>query len=1241
MPLLVSTVSAATATISLGNTSQGPCGKVVTVTGSGFTPNTVTALTFGGALVSAWTVTTDINGAIPAASTFTVGNNIAPGQYYVIVTDNAGHSASAIFTITTPVVNMTPTSGITGSTVYLTASGFASNIASATLNGAAVTLSTSAVAQGTLTATFTVPAVTFTTAYPTTVTLTLTDANGNVGTATYTMGAPSITGPATAACGSTITVSGSGFASGATVTIAIGASTTTTTATSAGTISQAVTVPSGLNQGAITVFAYETAALATNRATYTLTIVPAISIVMGDGAGSPSGTNTVPKNDASGTITITGSGFAASSAVTLSWSPTTPSNTFASITTTSTGAISAITSTAAAFTSMGTWTLTATDAAGNTATAQLVVKNSGVYWIISPASGPVGTTVTAKYFGATAATAGVIQVGGVTATGFASSSPTAAAYPTATTTTFVIPALAAGTYAVTGTNDWAVFNGLATFQVTSSAPSVTLASTSAAKGQVVGVTGSGFVPSSTVTISVLGNSLGTITASTTGAISGTFTVPNFQPAAYDIQFTDTSYNTAIKSLTITAPTAVLSKTTIQPSATGTRVYFNATGYAFTTGDGPFTITIDGSATGVTVESTLMNKPNGFGVAYGSFTVDTTANLLAGQHTIAITDAQGNTYTQKITVVPTITLSPTAAPAGNTVTLSGSPFAATSKLSLALNGTYLQLYTSGVAGATTSGAGAIPASVTFTIPATTAGGSYTITVADEATPTNNTQTASFTVTSPTMTLTPSTGAAGITVTITGAGWLPSVSAGTISWGTTILSSGLTTGGPGLTNGKIVSGNTFTVPQVPAGNYTVTVSDGVESLSATFTVATAAISLNAATAQVGDVINVTGSGFNPGITMTLGTNSFLTFGGASITTLAAGYTTPVTFANGTLGCTQTATATQVQGIPFVVPTGSVAGSNTVTLTFAAPALSSSQTITVVPKITSTTTGILKGTPVTVSGTGFAATSDLTATLGGQAITFASGSQTIAAGTTTATFSIPVTASTGANTLVITDAAGNSASMTLTIGTPSIASLSATSGSAGTSIQVTGTGFYVTTGNQIFISFDGITLATNPTTVSTSTGSFIAFITVPAGATVGAHTIAATDSNNNQATASFEVTSGSTGSALPDTTTMQNTAKTTTPSGTATTSFTAGSTVKAGFTLQTASGSRSVVVAVTFQQGAKVYNMASQTATMSTTPTEISFSNLIPAGATGTWTAQLQVFAADGVTALAVQTLTFTVA
>jgi len=149
----------------------------------------------------------------------------------------------------------------------------------------------------------------------------------------------------------------------------------------------------------------------------------------------------------------------------------------------------------------------------------------------------------------------------------------------------------------------------------------------------------------------------------------------------------------------------------------------------------------------------------------------------------------------------------------------------------------------------------------------------------------------------------------------------------------------------------------------------------------------------------------------------------------------------------------------------------------------------------------------------------------------------------------------------------------------------------------------------------------------------------MSVPGGL-AGNVTVTAIDNSNNVGTAILAVGAGQGSTAMPSQATMTSTAQTTTSSGTPSTTFTAGSTVKAGFVLQSTGGSRDVVVAVTWQQGAKVYNMASFQTTMSTTASTVSFSNLIPAGVTGTWTATLQVFASDGVTPLGVTTLNFTV-
>jgi len=57
--------------------------------------------------------------------------------------------------------------------------------------------------------------------------------------------------------------------------------------------------------------------------------------------------------------------------------------------------------------------------------------------------------------------------------------------------------------------------------------------------------------------------------------------------------------------------------------------------------------------------------------------------------------------------------------------------------------------------------------------------------------------------------------------------------------------------------------------------------------------------------------------------------------------------------------------------------------------------------------------------------------------------------------------------------------------------------------------------------------------------------------------------------------------------------------------------------------------------------VYNIVGTTASVSTAPNTIPYTQLLPSGIqTGTWTATIQVYAQDGITALAVTTVSFTV-
>jgi hypothetical protein len=116
---------------------SGTSGTVITITGSGFAPNTAGAVGFdsngSGAINSGEPrvlVTTTAAGAIPAGITLTVPA-VAAGVYQVLADIPSGGSveASASFTVPSLSVALSPTSGIPGTVITIAGSGFAINTA--------------------------------------------------------------------------------------------------------------------------------------------------------------------------------------------------------------------------------------------------------------------------------------------------------------------------------------------------------------------------------------------------------------------------------------------------------------------------------------------------------------------------------------------------------------------------------------------------------------------------------------------------------------------------------------------------------------------------------------------------------------------------------------------------------------------------------------------------------------------------------------------------------------------------------------------------------------------------------------------------------------------------------------------------------------------------------------------------------------------------------------------------------
>jgi len=1290
-PLMSFAVAAGAPTATLGTVS-GPNGTLIKVDGTGFLASkTVGAgdiwITVDGlagkadvttSILPASQLATDASGVL---SGYFIIYGLSVGPHTVMIGDTSTSVVAGTFTITAPTVTVTPSPIPAGTSVTVSASGFPAvnalvapitnvmtaasfagtsiSVAAGKTTGTATTLSSNVIsATGAFTATVSLPVI------ANVPTFTLTDSWGNTATTTITLTNPTVTlSPTSGPVGTVVTATVTGFGPSSTIASVkvgnvaasletatfYGSNTNVAATTEQGTSVFLFVIPAGTTTtkaGVVGSQAVFVADALGNIGNTTFTVTPKVTITTGT-AATDSGTTYVPASTVAN-LRISLSGFKANSALTITASPgiptewITPTSSWSPNTQITSGVLKTDANGAVATvatvedtnldfpTSIGQYTITISDGT-NAVTTTINVITAGDILVATTPSGAVGQAgVQLTYFGTTPTG---VTLGGVTCAngGFAAGQ----AWPTPTTATFTVAAGSAGvrTLALVG----GTFNTVA---FTTVSPSITVISpSSAAVGTTVTVAGTGFANvASTLALqgATVSDDSAIFLASGNNVIT-TFTVPNYLPGVNTLSVSDGA-NTATASLTVTAPAVQITPTTGAPTtALGGAVTIAITGSGFRA-NAALTVKFDtttigagaGGFTGLTTTNT-----NGGIILLSGYALPTSTT--AGTHTVYVLDAVTGAYaTATYTVTPKLTAPTTAVRPGAQVAITGIGFAANSIQSLTVNGTATNWVIVSTTPATpitqttvvtgTTGDLYTTSSVGFVVPSTTASGVLVIAVTDAA---NNVATKELTILgTPSVTLGASNIVAGTIatgVTIAGAGFTPGSSAVTANLysGSTLTAAAVVTGSPATVgaSGSFGALGTvkFTVPaSVVAGTYTLRVTVGTESADATITVMSAPTITAPTSAVSGGNVTITVTGLSAISTATFSSTNLLpaSFGSTTIPSKGESAFTTTTW--------------------FILPTGIFAGTYLLTLTDANTGLSVQTAITVQPtmalSIAAGTTWI-KGTTVTVTGTGFAATpATVSAKLNGQAIALSSTAIT-AAGGITPTFVIPITA-TATNTLTVTDSAGNTASATFTLTVPTI-TLDKETAAVGSTVQILGSGF--TAASQMVIQVGGQIVATTPATLTATGGSFMGYFAVPAGLT-GNVTVTAADSSNNIATAYFTVSTSSGG--VPNQSTMTSTAQTTTPSGTATTTFTAGSTVKASFVLQSTSGSRDVVVAVTWQQGAKVYNMASFQTTMTTTASAVSFSNLVPAGATGTWTATLQVFDIDGVTPLGVTTLTFTV-
>jgi hypothetical protein len=289
------------------------------------------------------------------------------------------------------------------------------------------------------------------------------------------------------------------------------------------------------------------------------------------------------------------------------------------------------------------------------------------------------------------------------------------------------------------------------------------------------------------------------------------------------------------------------------------------------------------------------------------------------------------------------------------------------------------------------------------------------------------------------------------------------------------------------GVVSSGGTladsFNVPAVPRGSYTVRVETTSGNFTGTFAVASA-ISLSTASTSVGNQVAVSGTGFAGATTVTV------TFDGQTIATA-------VTNTNGSF--------TAIFNVPDTVP-----GAHTITSNDGIISVSASLYVT--QQITLSPSSGAVGSTVTVTGNGFSANQSVTITFGGSpVITSPASIFTNSVGAFSATFAAPAAA--GRTTTVLASDGVVSASAIFSL-LASI-SLSMSSGNAETPIGVTGSGFGVNT--TVSVSLDNTQVAQ---ATANNNGSFSVSFNVPP-IFGGAHTVTASDGTFS-ASANFTVLS-----------------------------------------------------------------------------------------------------------------------
>jgi len=445
--------------LSVAPTSIAPGGSVV-FTGSGY--QAYQTVTFSN---SGPTTTALSNGTISV--TYVVPSNDPAGSYAVTAGDGFGHSACTTLVVGAANVGgaslvLSPSSVSAGQSISVSGSGFNTS-GTVTISGSGIsTTPVSLVSNGTFSSTIPTIATTATGSYI----ISASDGT-HAGVATLSLinatGITALTAtPNTITAGSQVMLTGSGFSANTGVLVLVsgtGFVQQTFPQTTGGTFSGTVTIAAGTPAGVYTVTANDGSKNATTTITVGTSTTTGVAVYAS------------PSNATAGqAVVVTGSGFTANATTTITGAGATTTTT-----SNASGGIS-VSLTIPTTTAAGSYPVTATDSTGRTGSYTIRVGATGISISAASTSGTPGQGITVTGTGFTAGEQVSVSLANTATpqTAVAGTSQTFTANASGTISgTYIVPSIAAGTYAILALGQTSHVEALSTLALLSAVPTAT------------------------------------------------------------------------------------------------------------------------------------------------------------------------------------------------------------------------------------------------------------------------------------------------------------------------------------------------------------------------------------------------------------------------------------------------------------------------------------------------------------------------------------------------------------------------------------------------------------------------------------------------------------------------------------------------------------------------------------------------------------------------------------------------